>query len=241
MATAAEPMCGGASFDPRQAVLKVIPGRTLISYGGQVQHILVCEQVPDWRSHGVQGYASTASRATSAWVGGGRYSIVTLAEARDKALENARAVAQGSEPRDRSRVPTFKQAAERVIRLYKPTWRTEGGSSSERVWRSTRERLVYPEIGDMPISAIFSGTGSGRSLAEREPVTAPGETLNPGSARAARSGRGACERHRVGVLAHFAASIRHRGGGAVLWAGGRRLPVAVDVHVRVAHCDAARR
>ena len=44
-------------------------------------------------------------------LGLGRYPIVTLAEARDKALENARAVAQGSEPRDRSRVPTFKQAA----------------------------------------------------------------------------------------------------------------------------------
>ena len=43
-------------------------------------------------------------------LGLGRYPIVTLAEARDKALENARAVAQGSEPRDRSRVPTFKQA-----------------------------------------------------------------------------------------------------------------------------------
>ena len=41
----------------------------------------------------------------------GRYPIVTLAEARDKALENARAVGQGSEPRDRSRVCTFKQAA----------------------------------------------------------------------------------------------------------------------------------
>ena len=44
-------------------------------------------------------------------LGLGRYLIVTLAEARDKALENARAVGQGSEPRDRSRVPTFKQAA----------------------------------------------------------------------------------------------------------------------------------
>ena len=44
-------------------------------------------------------------------LGLGRHPIVTLAEARDKALENARAVAQGSDPRDRSRVPTFKQAA----------------------------------------------------------------------------------------------------------------------------------
>ena len=31
---AAEPMCDGASFDLRQAVLNVIPGRTLISCGG---------------------------------------------------------------------------------------------------------------------------------------------------------------------------------------------------------------
>ena len=102
-------MCGSARLEPRQAVLNVIAGRTLMSCGGQVQHILVCEQVADRRSHGVQGYASTASRATWAWVGMGRYPIVT--EARNKALENARAFAQGSEPRDRSRVPAFKQTA----------------------------------------------------------------------------------------------------------------------------------
>ena len=37
---------------------------------------------------------------------------VTLAEARAKALENAGAVDQGRDPYDRSRVPTFEQAAE---------------------------------------------------------------------------------------------------------------------------------
>ena len=46
-------------------------------------------------------------------VGLGRYPIVTLAEARTKALENARAVDQGRDPRDRSRIPTFEQAAEK--------------------------------------------------------------------------------------------------------------------------------
>ena len=54
-------------------------------------------------------------------VGLGRYPIVTLAEARTKALENARAADQGRDPRKRSRIPTFEQAAEKVIRLYEPT------------------------------------------------------------------------------------------------------------------------
>ena len=64
----------------------------------------------------------TASRPTWAWG-----AIHRLAgEARTKALEDARAVDQGRDPRDRSRVPTFEQAAERVIRLYEPTWRAGG-------------------------------------------------------------------------------------------------------------------
>ena len=41
--------------------------------------------------------------ARGAGIGG--HPIVTLAEARDKALENARAVGQGSEPRDRLACP----------------------------------------------------------------------------------------------------------------------------------------
>ena len=78
-------------------------------------------------------------------VGLGRYPIVTLAEARTKALENARAVDQGRDPRDRSRIPTFEQAAEKVILLYEPTWRAGGADSSAKVWRSSLERYVVPQ------------------------------------------------------------------------------------------------
>ena len=127
-AAAAEPMCDGASFDLRQAVLNVIPGRSLISCGGQVQHILVCEQVADRRSHGVQGYASTASRATWAWVGN---PIVTLAEARDKALENARAVT----PRKRAARP-----ARVSLRSSKPATGTRSAGSGRRSRRRKREQ-----------------------------------------------------------------------------------------------------
>ena len=87
-------------------------------------------------------------------VGLGRYPIVTLAEARTKALENARAVDQGRDPRDRSRIPTFEQAAEKVIRLYEPTWRAGGADSSAQVWRSSLERYVFPKLGRKPVSEI---------------------------------------------------------------------------------------
>ena len=78
-------------------------------------------------------------------VGLGRNPIVTLAEARTKALENARAVDQGRDPRDRSRIPTFEQAAEKVIRLYEPTWRAGGADSSTKVWRSSLEAVRVPQ------------------------------------------------------------------------------------------------
>ena len=68
----------------------------------------------DWRSHGASGYASTASRPTLAW---GAIPIVALAEARTKALENARTVDQG---RDRATVRgclRFEPAVEKVTPL----------------------------------------------------------------------------------------------------------------------------
>ena len=89
-------------------------------------------------------------------LGLGRYPIVTLATARERALENARAVDQGGDPRVRSRVPTFQEAAESVIRLYKPTWKPEGAANSEKVWRSSLERFVYPEIGAMTVDDIMT-------------------------------------------------------------------------------------
>ena len=66
-------------------------------------------------------------------------------EARTKALEKARAVDQGRDPRERSRIPTFEQAAEKVIRLCEPTWRTSGADSSAKVLRSSLERYVLPK------------------------------------------------------------------------------------------------
>ena len=87
-------------------------------------------------------------RATN--LGLGQYPLVELAEARAKALENARAVAAGRDPRT-SAAPTFEEAAQEVIRLritsraiyvtggYSPTRRGEQPAPTlPRQSRSTR-------------------------------------------------------------------------------------------------------
>ena len=90
-------------------------------------------------------------------LGLGTYPIVTLAEARAKALENARAVDQGRDPRDRSRIPTFEQAAEKVVQLHEPTWKAGGGASSAKVWRSSLRTYAFPRLGSKRVHEITSG------------------------------------------------------------------------------------
>ncbi len=85
-------------------------------------------------------------------IGLGPYPVVTLAEAREKALENRRQLAQGKDPRHSSAIPTFEQAAEAVIALRAETWRDGGRTAG--IWRSSLERFVYPHIGAKCVNEI---------------------------------------------------------------------------------------
>ena len=89
-------------------------------------------------------------------IGIGAYPIVTLAEAREIALENARAVRQGHDPRSASKsaVPTFAQALDAVIDLHSANWRARG--RSEKQWRSSMEAYALPRLGRRPVNAITS-------------------------------------------------------------------------------------
>ena len=87
-------------------------------------------------------------------VGLGPYPIVTLAEARAKALENARDVHQGRDPRERARMPTFEQAAKAVHGLHASSWRNPATAS---IWWSSLVRFVFPVVGDKPVSSVTSG------------------------------------------------------------------------------------
>ena len=53
-------------------------------------------------------------------LGLGSYPVVTLKEAREKALENRRAIHWGHDPRA-ARVPTFEEAVEKVMAIHSPT------------------------------------------------------------------------------------------------------------------------
>ena len=86
-------------------------------------------------------------------LGLGRYPVVTLAMARERALDNARAIAQGLDPRRSAKpVPTFAQALETVIAIHAPNWKDRAGS--ERQWRASLASYALPRIGGKSVDAV---------------------------------------------------------------------------------------
>ncbi len=88
-------------------------------------------------------------------LGLGRYPVVTLAMARGRALENARAIAQGRDPRRSAKaVPTFAEALETVIGIHAPHWKDRAGS--ERQWRRSLATYALPRLGAKTVDAVTS-------------------------------------------------------------------------------------
>ena len=85
-------------------------------------------------------------------IGLGPYPEVTLAEARQKALDNSRGVLLGQDPRGRG-VPTFAEAAERTIELHREAWKA--GSLLPEQWESTF-RLHAAPLLDKRVDRIES-------------------------------------------------------------------------------------
>ena len=106
-------------------------------------------------------------------VGLGAYPIVTLAEAREKALKNRRTVAQGRDPRSGG-IPTFAEAAETVIAIHRPSWRSRG--KYEVQWRGTLRNHALPRLGHKRVNEITTADVMGVLLADdfwnRKGVTA---------------------------------------------------------------------
>ena len=85
-------------------------------------------------------------------LGIGPADLVTLTEARDQAVDNARLARQGEDPRVQgTRAQTFQDAAEKVIRLHSPNWR---GTGTELAWRSSMASYAYPVIGHKPADQV---------------------------------------------------------------------------------------
>ena len=78
--------------------------------------------------------------------------MVTLAVARDRALANARAVAEGRDPRRRmQQVPPFVQANETVIAIHAESWKSD---RSESQWRASMRDYVLPRLARKRVDAV---------------------------------------------------------------------------------------
>ena len=126
------------------------PGRYGDGHGGHGLSLLVkraaCGGLAKSWAQAIRPDGKTTS------VGLGAYPVVTLAAARERAIENARAVAQGRDPRRRvQRVPTFAQACEAVIAIHARHWK---GGRNEREWRSSLRDYAMPKLGGRRVDAI---------------------------------------------------------------------------------------
>ena len=90
-------------------------------------------------------------------LGLGSLALVSLAEAREKALANRKLARQGGDPLAEKRrtegIPTFAEAAMRVLEQRRGGWR---GRRHHREWMSSLRRYAFPRIGKMPVSEVTS-------------------------------------------------------------------------------------
>lgn len=88
-------------------------------------------------------------------LGLGSVALVPLAEAREKALANRRLARQGGDPLAEKRraegIPTFAEAAMRVLEQKRDSWRNPKHS---REWLSSLSRFAFPRIGKVPVSEV---------------------------------------------------------------------------------------
>jgi len=99
-------------------------------------------------------------------MGLGPCSLVSLAEAREKARQARRALLEGDDPlelkrqkRARQRLEaasgmTFKDCAERMIASHEAAWKNP---KHRQQWHSTLATYVYPVFGDLPVAAVDPG------------------------------------------------------------------------------------
>ena len=90
-------------------------------------------------------------------IGLGSYPVVTLAEAREKALANRRAVAQGDDPRIGvgDGIPAFADAVDKVLAIQSQNWKDT--AKTESLWRSTLNDYAIPTLGRKSVAEITNG------------------------------------------------------------------------------------
>ena len=112
-------------------------------------------------------------------LGLGSVALVSLAEAREKARANRKLAREGGDPLAEKRrargVPTFAEAAAKVVEQQKAGWRNP---KYPRAWLSSLERFAFGRIGKMPVTEV-----TGADIYE---VLAPIWHVKPPTARTLR-------------------------------------------------------
>lgn len=89
-------------------------------------------------------------------IGLGGLSLVSLAEAREKALSYRKLARDGGDPvlekrKARQAVPSFRVAAEQVYAEHKASWKN---AKHAQQWLNTLQQYAFPHIGDRPVDTV---------------------------------------------------------------------------------------
>ncbi len=121
---------------------------------------------PGMFGDGATLYLNVAAGGSKSWVqrltingqrhdiGLGGYPVVTLADARDAALDNRRLVRAGGDPladKRKAKMPTFREAAEKTYKANRPRWRNAKVAAN---WMQQLERHTFKRLGDIPVDRI---------------------------------------------------------------------------------------
>ena len=87
-------------------------------------------------------------------IGLGGYPTVSLAEARDKAFQNRKLARSGGDPlkeKQKAKLPSFEQAAEKTFETNRARWRSE---KTAKNWKQGMKKHVLPVIGELRVDQI---------------------------------------------------------------------------------------
>ena len=97
----------------------------------------------------------------------GSASLVSLAEARERALENRKLARAGGDPLQAKRASeallTFEEASRKVHKIHEPTWRNKKHAAQ---FLSTLETYTFPRIGRIKVSDVTTAD----ALAVLQPI-----------------------------------------------------------------------
>lgn len=124
---------------------------------------------PGYHATGDGLYLQITPSGTRSWIfrfsfagkrhemGLGAYPVLALKDARAKAMEYRRAIADGRNPLQERRAAaqaagiTFEEAAERYLAAHEASWRNP---KHRQQWRNTLEAYALPSIGALPVATI---------------------------------------------------------------------------------------